>query len=86
MFRLVYWLPKSKIKDPDGRRWVSFTHERWCTETALTNAQYRKAITQLKKAGLINAKNGDGEGQKHVVYDAVKKGPYAPISAHLCAR
>ncbi|MCO5157894.1 MAG: hypothetical protein M9945_14290 [Aquamicrobium sp.] len=64
LFRLTYWLPKSKIKDASGRRWVSFSRERWMVEAALTEAQVKRGLAQLKQIGVINVQTKLVKGKK----------------------
>lgn len=54
LYRGNYWTPKASIDVfDDGRIWIAKRAEKWCDETGLTIDQHRRAITNLRRDGLI---------------------------------
>ena len=52
LYRISYWMPKAKIVR-GGRKWIANTAAQWCAQTGLSPDQYRRAISLLRKLGLI---------------------------------
>lgn len=54
LYRANYWTPKASIDVfDDGRLWIAKRADVWCQETGLSTDQYRRAITGLRRSGLI---------------------------------
>lgn len=50
--RIVNWMPRAR-HEFGGYRWIVKSTADWCADTAMSPAQYKRAVAQLRKRRLV---------------------------------